>query len=275
MGVMNAHTPYYFPFGNNASGRALQEIIEVKNLIIFNYGYPTFGGAEGPHHFHVFINMYLRFSDSSESSDRLRMNKVDWIKFSDLTKETLRDIPQNHEASASEKYNNFAQALISNLKDAGAYVPREKSEKSSLKPLWWNEGCEEISNRKKKMRKKYISKPSETNLNLYLEVKAETNRILGESKKKAFRELCSSINPRMGSKRIWGFVKPFQGKLPLEGMNHLRKIFNECFMTASFPDSWKTSLVKFIPKPARKWILSYHTHFQRRQIDGEIGSASA
>lgn len=101
-----------------------------------------------------------------------------------------------------EKYYNFINSSISNLKKAGAYIPRSQSVKSTVKPLWWMDECEDILRKKKLARKAYIKNTLNGNLKNYLEVEKEASKVLLVSKKKSFKDLCNSINPTMECKRI-------------------------------------------------------------------------
>lgn len=360
MGDLNAHTPIYSPYGINHSGRALLGIIEINNLILLNDAQPTFGDqlggtgsvldlvmgtsqlsiiseswtlsdTHGSDHFPVFLMINVRAIKSCEGSNRLRLNKVDWVLFKEKTVQSIKEEKQTSHLSVIGRYQSFIDSAIDNLKRAGAYIPKNKSEESPVKPLWWTVACEESLQKKKCARKIYLRDPSEKNLENYLELEKEASKIILESKKKSFMDLCNSINPAMGTKRIWGLIKAFQGKfrtptnisndpdadelidlkeeligreveviptpklpvintalsynlpfteeefnsalascnkdsapgldqisyealfnLPKEGKDHLRSILNELFQTSEFPDTWKESLVKFIPKPGGK-----------------------
>lgn len=241
------------------------------------------------------------------------------------------DFPQceNLTLNTQEIYEKITCAVINSLTTAGAFVPR-KSNRSPVKPTWWSPECDDAINQKKKARKSYVLNPSNENLELYIQIEKESEKILS-AQKKSFRELCNSISPSMGSKRIWGLISAFSGKyskagintnnpnsaelktlqdeivredippiphtnevqidesncynapftrteffsalseykkdsapgldkisytvikkLPLPCLESIFQFYNKCFIESSFPDTWRSTLVRFIPKPSGK-----------------------
>lgn len=119
---------------------------------------------------------------------------------------------QTKHSTLIDKYHGFIKASISNVEKTGAYIPKNTTEKSPVKPLWWTEDCKWVLGIKKTARKTYIKDLTDTNLKVYIESEKEASKVMYECKKKSFRDLCDSINPTMGSKRILGLIKVFQGK---------------------------------------------------------------
>lgn len=108
------------------TGRILDMVIVTPSLSVISECWPS-ADAYGSDHFPVFLTVNVRISNSCESSNRLRLNKVDCALFREMTNQYIVEVNQIEHPSVFKKYHNFINSSITNFKRSGAYVPSSNS----------------------------------------------------------------------------------------------------------------------------------------------------
>lgn len=244
MGDFNAHVAYFNEelarsVRPNRMGKIVTQFLEQRDLVLMNDAEPTYrsprGNAEGvldlcivsstlallsesktadesygSDHLLVLLNFSLVPDTVCVSSNRLRTEKVEWGEFYIKINERKPEV-ENDSLNCLEKYDQFSKIIVESLLDSGAYILRNIKFFSPVKPSWWSTECDQAITRKKKARKEYRQNPSRNNFNK-IEIERETGKIISDQKNQSFKELCNSISPNMGTKRIWSLIRAFSGK---------------------------------------------------------------
>lgn len=162
------------------------------------------------------------------TSDRPKLTtaKVDWIQ----TKEDLGKITFNNNVLKTnylEEYKTLTNIVQDSLIKNGAkqlniqqqnqntvknnHSPTTRRNKNNRPALtWWNDECQEATNKRKTAYLEYKNQPSNENLNKWKEEISITRKIVKKEKSNSFKETVSKLNPNTSLKDIWNIIKSFK-----------------------------------------------------------------
>lgn len=106
--------------------------------------------SHGSDHFPILLVVPLKFDNTCNSSNRLRLDKVSWGTFEEVIKNQIPQIARSDEEPRA-KYGKVMSVIVEALTTAGAYIPSKISSRSPVKPSWWNKECDHITKKRKKL----------------------------------------------------------------------------------------------------------------------------
>ena len=144
-------------------------------------------------------------------------NKANWEKYQELTDVDM-DIIQN--TPDIDTMANMFETMITDAADQT--VPKSKGTGNRQSPPWWNNACLTAIRKRKSAWRKYKRNSTDENYNYFSRLRAEAQRIIRHSKRKAWTDLIESINPNTESSAIWRKIKLLGNKLHSEAVTTLK-----------------------------------------------------
>lgn len=143
--------------------------------------------------------------------------KANWAEFRDLTD---MDIDILHESPDITTAASFLQDIIGNAADRT--IPKTKGTGNRKSPPWWNNACRVAIKKRKAAWRKYNRDSTDDNYNTFSRLRAEAQRIIRCSKRKAWTDLVNSINSSTPSGDVWRKINILQNKLTSELVSTLK-----------------------------------------------------
>lgn len=134
------------------------------------------------------------------------LGKADWPKYRDGTEISV----EVDELPSTETAVSFLNDII--LDAAGRSIPLSRGNGKRKSPPWWNRACLLAIRRRKGAWRKYSRDTTDGNYLSFLRLRAEAQRVIRCSKRKAWSELIGSINSKSSSKDVWRKINLLQSK---------------------------------------------------------------
>lgn len=263
-GDFNAHHPAWGSTTSTRRGNLIYDALNSSNLNILNNGSPTHVGR--PNSTNSCIDLSLstpnlfwlstwRIIDDPNGSDHLpiiisvnvtnpnslpnnrstlpnylspnlkfNLNKADWPLFSQLINSSIPLL--NTYTCPLKDYEQFTHMILDISKKT---IPIKRNNLNNFPPSppWWNSSCSKAVSNRKSLYKTFIRSGSVQDYLTYRNASAATTRLLKESKRLAWKQFCTNLNPSSSIQSTWTTAKRFRNSIVTRSRPHNDSWFND------------------------------------------------
>lgn len=202
--VMKGGTPTYANPRVNDSGAL--DLVLMSPRLACNSDVAVLDETYSSNHFPVLTRIFLSPCMVVPNSSRFHLTKVEWGTFVSSFNDREAALVQTLESCehVTDAYGEFVETIQASLITAGVLPPCNVPVHSSrIKPYCWKkEGTNGVQARSA-ARRAYLRNQSADALEEYLKLDGETEQFLRKQKTASYRDFCVTINPNMGSRKIY------------------------------------------------------------------------
>ena len=215
-------------------GRHIEDFIDTHNLVTLNRNQPTY--------FHLSHNtetavdlslsspclgtwfdwsidtdvydsdhypIYIRFTFSPEGissfSPRWKLDRADWIKFSDLCESQHAE----HFPDPVDGIQHITQTMIA---AAEKTIPTTKPIRQGVAVPWWTTAVRRAIAKRKRAFRLYLRRRTDQNLIARNKERSIAKRVINSAKRESWNSFLSSFTSRTPLSQIWNLVRRLSGK---------------------------------------------------------------
>ncbi|XP_026477730.1 uncharacterized protein LOC113383695 [Ctenocephalides felis] len=213
-------------------GTNLIDAIDINNLVILNNGNPTLRFKNNLTAVDISVcspelahRIDWEVSDDTLGSDHyaiiLRLKncvvpyrsvsgwnckKADWRKYEMSMEQDMLGFESINDKSDYARFIN----IINNAADKSIPKKQNISKGARIKPVWWDEECDQLVKDRRHAEKTYRKSSTYINFVICQNLNLTVRKIFKKKKKDSWVSYVSSINPSTSSKEVFGMIKRFK-----------------------------------------------------------------
>ena len=231
VGDFNAHNSLWGSTRVCRRGEMIENIMQAHNLVLLNTGAPThmcfatgslssidltlcsstiashlewtvLSEVYGSDHFPVSVHLAMPLP-SLNSVRHWMLSRANWTHY----KQCFQLSDENF-TTVDDMVRHFTDTVI---QAAAAAIPMSSGRLRHSPVPWWNSDCAAAVHARKKALRIVNQHPTSANLIAYKKQRAETRRVLKESKQRSWRNYISTLSSSTPSSVVWHRVRRIQG----------------------------------------------------------------
>jgi len=244
LGDFNAHHPLWGNTRTDQAGREMEYLLTTTNLCLLNskcatYSHPATGTltsidlsitspsilqdfqwtVEGDPHGSDHFPIVLKTTQDNPQfcPGGWAFKRADWSKFSNLCDTTIN---RTDILNALDPILNLAETIID---IANQTIPKHNPNGRKVPKPWFSkEVKEKIAGRRRAFRKAQIH-PTASNIQQYNIDRAQTRKVIRQSKRASWAQYISKLNNRTPIRKIWKIIGKISGKKSSPPRSHLEE----------------------------------------------------
>ena len=235
LGDFNAHSPLWWDQQSlDPRGRHLEDFIDMHNLIVLNCNQPTYfhlshnthtaidlslssaclgtwfqwhadGDIYDSDHYPIYIRTTFPIPGVSSFTPRWKLDKADWVRFTDICEAQLRDRP-DHPIDAISHITETLKAAASQC------IPLTKPCRKGLAVPWWSAEVRQAIAKRKRAFRFYLRHRTEHALINRNKERANAQRIIRRAKRNSWQHYLSYFTSSTPISQIWNLIRRLTGK---------------------------------------------------------------
>ena len=244
MGDFNAHNPLWGSTTSNRRGKDLEDIFNLRNMIVLNDGSHTYlhrtnntasfldltvvdptvvldfkwsvlEDTHGSDHYPILLEG--ESLEEEDVSEKFNFKKANWDSFSENCRGRIK------EESIFDDNSCPVESITRILCDIAddECIPKSKYTGRRTKVPWFNDKCRAAKRRRKCALRRFRRAPTLANLLAFRNARARCKSIMKNAKRTSWRDFCSSLNSKAKASTVWRALRRIKGKKGGTSLKHL------------------------------------------------------